>query len=510
MAPGGLSSNDAAVHDRSMQDTPARADLPSPPSRGAIRQLADLPGPPGRRIFGNLLEVDVGQLHRILFRWADRYGPLYRIRLMHHPLLVVADPAAIQDVLRHRPDTFMRRNSLRAAMLEVGVDGVFNAEGQDWRRQRTLAMHALNTQHLRSFFPRLDAVTGRLQQRWQRAAHEGTVLDVQRELMRFTVDVTTGLAFGHDLNTVEQDGDLIQTHLEKLLPALLRRTMAPFPYWHWIRLPADHALDRAMREVRKLVTSMIEDSRRRVAAEPERRVHPTNFIEAMLAAQDDDARGFTDAEIYGNAMTMLVAGEDTTANAISWMLHLMIERPDVQTRLQAEVDAVLGSAERPLDHAMTSRLGYIEAMAHEALRMKPVAPFLALEPRVDAQVGDVMLRAGTGILALNGYPGSTAMHFSRPDAFRPERWIDAERPTADAHEPRASLPFGAGPRFCPGRHLAMLEIQMVMAMIARHFDVRRAPGTAPAEELFAFTMMPKGLFVQFVPRARSDVRAAGG
>lgn len=484
--------------------------LAPPPSAGAARRLTDLPGPPGRWIVGNLLDVDVGQLHRILYRWADRYGPLYRIRLMQHQMLVVADPALIHDILRQRPESFMRQRSLRSAMLEVGVDGVFNAEGRDWRRQRALAMHALNTQHLRGFFPRLDAVTGRLQKRWQRAADEGTVLDIQRELMRFTVDVTTGLAFGHDLNTIEQDGDLIQTHMEKLFPALLRRTMAPYPYWRWLRMPADRALDRAMGEVRRLVTSMIEDCRQRVAADPTRRAHPTNFIEAMLAAQDDEARGFSDAEIFGNAITMLVAGEDTTANAISWMLHLMIDRPEVQTRLQAEVDAVLGHADRPMDHATANGLDYIEAMAHEALRMKPVAPFLALEPLVDVHIGDLHLPAGTGVLALNGYPGTTGTHFAQPDAFRPERWMAAERAPADAHEPRAFMPFGAGPRYCPGRHLAMLEIKMVMAMIARHFDVRRAPGTAPAEELFAFTLMPKDLFVQLVPRAPAGLRAAGG
>lgn len=493
-----------------MPDTPATESAPPASSAGLRRQLADLPGPRGRPFFGNFLEIDVGRLHRILFRWADRYGPLYRIRLMNRPMLVVADPALVHDVLRRRPEAFMRRRSLRAAMLEVGVDGVFNAEGRDWRRQRALAMHALNTQHLRGFFPRLEAVTGRLQRRWIRAAQDGTALDIQRELMRFTVDVTTGLAFGHDLNTIEQEGDLIQTHLEKLFPALLRRTMAPFPYWRWIRLPADRALDRAMGEVRRLVTSMIEDCRRRIAAEPGRRIHPTNFLEAMLAAQDDEARGFSDEEIFGNAITMLVAGEDTTANAIAWMLHLMIERPDVQTRLQAEVDAVLGVSDRPMDHATADGLGYIEAMAHEALRMKPVAAFLALEPLVDVDIGDVHLAASTGILVLNGYPGTTATHFANPESFRPERWIDAERPAADAHDPRAFLPFGAGPRYCPGRHLAMLEIKMVMAMIARNFEVRRAPGTTPAEELFAFTMMPTGLFVQLVPRTPGAVRAAGG
>ena len=166
-------------------------------------------------------------MHTILQGWAEEFGPIFAFRLFRRPVVVIADVELIHRVLRDRPEGFRRRTAIRDAMRELGIDGLFVAEGADWRRQRKLTMHALNTDHLRDFFGRLEQVTGRLQRRWERAADEGSRVDAQRDLMRFTVDVTSGLVFGYDLNTLEQRADAIQQHLGKMFPALLRRLLAP-------------------------------------------------------------------------------------------------------------------------------------------------------------------------------------------------------------------------------------------------------------------------------------------
>jgi cytochrome P450 len=464
-------------------------------SRGPLRGMQDLPGPRRLPLLGNLLQLDAKRLHRILHGWAQRYGPLYRLRLVGREVLVVADGELIGEVLRNRPDGFARRRALRNTMLELGIDGVFNAEGPDWRRQRKLAMYALNTSHMREFFGRLEQVTARLQRRWEAAARSGEAVDTQRDLMRFTVDVTSGLAFGKDLNTLEQPGDAIQNHLDKIFPALTRRLLAPFAYWRHFKLPADRALDAAMAEVHKLVNGLIADCRARMAKDPARRAKPSDFLEAMIAAQDDEAGGFTDAEIVGNALTMLLAGEDTTANTIGWMMHFMVEQPPVQGRMQEEADRVLGDRPRPADYATAEALPYIEAVAHEAMRLKPVAPFLAMEANRDTAIGDVGVPAGTTVFLVMTYPAAEEKNFHDPQAFRPERWLDAGSHAGAGHNTKAFMPFGGGPRYCPGRHLAMLEIKMVAAMLCRNFDIARAPGTPATEELFSFTMVPKNLFV---------------
>jgi cytochrome P450 len=426
-------------------------------------------------------------------RWADAVGPIYRFRIAHRNVVVISDTELINAVLRDRPGGFRRRKLIQEAMLELGIDGVFSAEGLDWRRQRKLAMHALNISHLRDFFGRLDAVTARLQRRWERAAASGERIDAQRDLMRFTVDVTTGLALGNDLNTLEKEGDTIQRHLDKVFPALARRLLLPIRYWRWLKLPADRELDAAMVEVHKLVNDLVSAARERVAWNTQAK--PANLLDAMVAAQNDDSGAFTDAEIVGNTLTMLLAGEDTTANTLAWMMHLMVEHHEVQAKMQAEADCALGDAGRAPDYASTESLHYIEAVAHEAMRLEPVAPFLALEPNEDTVIGDVRVPKGTSVYLLTAYPATSADNFANPKSFRPGRWLDAGGRASEGHNTRAFVPFGAGPRFCPGRHLAMLEIKMVGAMLCRNFDVAHAPDSPPTEELFSFTMMPKNLFV---------------
>ena len=481
------------------QATDAPRDATAVP-RAPLRRIRDLPGPRGLPVIGNLWQLEATRLHRVLHEWARRYGPLYRLRVVGRDILAVADGELIGEVLRDRPEVFARRRALRKAMLELGIDGVFNAEGPDWRRQRKLAMYALNTAHMREFFGRLEQVTARLQRRWESAARSGEAVDTQRDLMRFTVDVTSGLAFGKDLNTLEQTGGAIQNHLDKIFPALTRRLLAPFAYWRHFKLPADRALDAAMAEVHKLVNALIAECRAQMAADPARRTKPANFLEAMIAAQDDEAGGFTDAEIVGNALTMLLAGEDTTANTIGWMMHFMAEHPGVQARMQDEADRVLGDHPRPADYATADALPYIEAVAHEAMRLKPVAPFLAMEANHDSAVGGIAVPAGTIVFLVLNHPATEEKNFHDPQAFRPERWLETERAAGAAHNTKAFMPFGGGPRYCPGRHLAMLEIKMVGAMLARNFGVARAAGAPATEERFSSTMAPKNLFVTLRPR----------
>ena len=469
-----------------------------------VRAIRDLPGPRGLPLLGNLLQLNTGRMHTILNRWADEFGPIYRYRVANKNAVVVADPALIHEVLRNRPDGFQRGKRTQSIILELGVDGVFNAEGAKWRRQRKLAMLALNTNHLREFFARLEIVTARLQRRWERAAAAGETVDASADLRRFTVDVTSSLAFATDLNTLETEGDVIQRHLDKVFPAIARRLFAFVPYWRWFKLRADRELGAAVKQVHELVNGLVADARRRAASETSAEKRPSNFLDAMVATQSDESAAFTDSEVVGNALTMLLAGEDTTSNTLAWMMFMMTEHPAVQTRMQEEADRILGCSQRPPDYATTGELRYIEAVAHETMRLKPVAPFLWLEPTDDIVVGDVHIPKGTAINALMAHVAMSADNFADAKSFRPERWIEAAGHSTEGHNAQAFLPFGAGPRFCPGRHLAMLEIKMVAAMLCRNFNISRAPDSPSTEEVFSFTMMPSSVRVRLDQRSCSS------
>lgn len=460
------------------------------------RELRDLPGPRGIPLLGNVLQIRPKRLHKILSGWAQQFGPMYVFRIAQQPILVLSDAELINRVLRDRPDGYRRWRKMEELGNEIGADGVFIAEGTEWRRERKLAMYALNTAHLRQFIGRLEHVTERLERRWRRAALAGEVIDMQHDLMLYTVDATSGLAFGDDLNTLEAGSSAIQHHLDKLFPAVARRVTALFPYWRYFKLPADREVDTALAEVRKLIGELIAKSRAKLAAEPELGERPTNFLEGLIAAQEKEG-SFSDEEISGNVMTLLLAGEDTTANTLAWIVHFMIEHPDVQAALRDEVDRVLGTAEHPWQDSTTvQKLLYIEAVANEAMRCRPVAGHLFFEPIADTQIEDVHIPKGTPIFVLNGHVGKQESNFDRAAEFLPARWLEAGGATKPGHNTKAFLPFGAGPRFCPGRHLAMLEIKLVIGMLCRTFEVLPAEGSPRPDDVYAFTVMPTNIFAK--------------
>jgi cytochrome P450 len=446
---------------------------------------------------GNLHQLDITQLHIILERWANKYGTLYTFKMGTKQVVAIADPDLIHRVLRQRPETYRRLSTVAPVFTEMGLNGVFSAEGEQWYRQRRVAMHALNTSHLRRFFPTLAKVTARLKARWDRAAATGRAVEVQQDLICFAVDVTTELAFGYDINTLEEAGGSLQQHLEKIMPMVNRRVFAPFPYWHFVKLPADRVLDEALAALHNIIADLIAQSRIRLAHNTELATGPSNFLEAMLMAHDEEERLFSEEEIAGNVLTMLVAGEDTTANTMTWMAHFMTEYPEVQQRMQREVDEVLEKAPMLQHFPDHERLIYVEAMAHETLRLKSVGPLLFQETNQPVDLDGMHLPADTIVALLTRSGGLQDNAFIEAEQFRPERWLALPEGVQHEHNPSAMMPFGSGPRFCPGRSLALLEIKAVMAMLCRNFSISRTPLAKPVGEHYAFVVRPTNVFVNF-------------
>ncbi len=482
--------------------TPAGAPIDAPP---ASREIADLPGPRALPIVGNLFQIDRRHLHQTVEAWGREFGPLFRFKLGRRTLLVVADHNALGAALRDRPDGFRRTRLLQTIGLEMGLTpGVFAANGDAWRRQRRMVMAGFDPAHVKAYFPSLIRVTQRLLARWQRAADGGATIELQPELMRFTVDAIAGLAFGVDINTLESDEEVIQQHLDKIFPALFMRLFSLVPVWRYVRLPADRQLTRSVAAVNLAIDGFIAEARARLAADPQRRARPPNLLESMLVAAAEPDSGVTDREVAGNVLTMLLAGEDTTANTLAWMIHLLHRNPDALRRAQHEVRERAGDVDAFTPESMAS-LVWLEACAHETMRLKPVAPFQVIEALRDTVIAGVRVPAGTGVWCQMRGDTLNPRHFPNPLAFDPQRWLADTGPGQSASSAkRVSMPFGAGPRVCPGRYLALLEIKMAMAMLLAHFDIVdvSTPGGGDAEERMAFTMMPVGLRMRLRPRGR--------
>ena len=350
---------------------------------------------------------------------------------------------------------------------------------------------------MKRYFPALQQVAAALARRWQKAAQQGQTIDLQADLMRYTVDTIAGLAFGAEVNTLETEGNVLQHHLDKIFPALGRRLLSPLPIWRWWRSAADRELERGVAEVNKAVDGFIAQARARLVADPGRREHPENLLEAMLAAADEPGSGIDDKQVSGNVLTMLLAGEDTTANTITWMIHLLWRHPAALQRAQAEVRAVVADPARPTWDEI-AQLDFIEACTHETMRLKPVAPLLVVQALADTTLADVQVPKGMVVTTVMRRDSVSEEHVPRAAAFEPERWLAAGVGGAAAlagSARRISMPFGAGPRICPGRYLALLEMKMAMATLLGRFELDSVdtPDGQIAREKLAFAMAPVGL-----------------
>jgi cytochrome P450 len=255
-------------------------------------------------------------------------------------------------------------------------------------------------------------------------------------------------------------------------------------------------LDRSLLAVEEAVAEFIEQAKARMEAEPERYEEPENLLEGMLAAQREDG-SFSDDDIVGNMFTVLLAGEDTTANTLGWTIWLLASRPDIQARLAEEARDALGDGGQLVEYESVEQLAYAEAVVRESMRLKGVAPVIGVEPIEDTTICGTHIPAGTRLVLLLRQASLTAA--GRSDEFYPERWIE------DSDDTRApkSLGFGAGPRFCPGRNLAFLEAKAALAMISRDFEFELDASAKPVREAFKFAMVPEGLRVRL--RERGEI-----
>ena len=372
--------------------------------------------------------------------------------------------------------------------------GLFSAEGDEWRKQRRMVMASFAPGHVRAYFPSLVKVALRLRSRWQHAARAGAPVPLQADLMRFTVDAIAGLAFGKDINTLEAGEDVIQRHLDKLLPAIYRRVLSLVPTWRWFKSAADRDLERSVAVINGEIAALVAQARQRLQQEPPADGQPRNLLEAMIVAADQPDSGLNDAHVVGNVLTMLLAGEDTTANTLAWMIHLLQRHPGALRRAQQEVRRL---APDPAAYTFDqmAELSYLEACASETMRLKPVAPFMALQALRDTRIGDVAVPQDTQVWCVLRHDSVSERHFSAPQEFRPERWLDEAEPGLSSAARRSAMPFGSGPRICPGRYLALLEMKVAMATLLSSFDIEAVdtPDGQPAVERMAFTMTPVGL-----------------
>jgi cytochrome P450 len=311
--------------------------------------------------------------------------------------------------------------------------------------------------------------------------------------------VIVALTLGHDLDAIRRrDQDGLHHRLPLVASTVVRRMYSPVPYWRWLPLAADRRTAAVIDEVRRLTAQRLGEAERRMATGEA----PSSYLETLVRSGVDKGETLTADEASGAVLNMIVAGEDNTAAQASWAMHHLARHPEVQAKVRAETAEMLGKRAIPDDPGTLSRLRYVEAVVKETMRVSPPSPFAVMEAVHDTTVPDgtdelAIDRGTVVILLLSNGVETDAERFGDPESFRPERWLSDPPRTSESAAPH--LPFGSGPRFCPGRNLALVESMLLIAMSCHNFTVEPDLSGGPVGERVTLSVFPTNLGVRLRP-----------
>jgi cytochrome P450 len=429
------------------------------------------PGPKGNWLFGNVAEFRRDRLG-FLERCAREYGDCVGIRLGPFRVMVVNHPDLVEDVLVTQNRRFIKHFALRMAKPTLG-NGLLTSEGEFWRKQRRLAQPAFHRDRIASYASVMVDYTERMLHSWS----GGQTRDVQDDMMRLTLEIVAKTLFDADVTGASADASIA---METLLRSFTARVNNVFRLPMNFPTPANLRFKRAARRLDDLLFSVITERR---AAGKDR----GDLLSMLLQARDeDDGTRMTDRQLRDETMTLFMAGHETTANTLAWAWYLLANHPDVEARLHAEVDAVLG--DRPPTFDDLARLPYADMVITEALRFYPTVWLLGREAIEPCEVGGYHIPVGTTIYMSQWVLHRDPRYFDDPESFRPERWADGLAKRLPRY---AYFPFGGGPRICIGNSFALMESVLLLATIARRFQLRLAPD-ASVTLMPTMTLRPDG------------------
>ena len=402
----------------------------------------------------------------------------------------------------------------------IGVHGVFSSEGSDWKRQRKLTAPAFTSVKVKGHYETITLVCNRLKNKWlnainnQKNPEEGIVIDVLPDMMSFTLDIISIIAFGYDLNSVEKYSDTVDCLLS-VLPFMHQRLTTFFPYWKFYHTAIDKKFFKSMPKVKQLVIDIIEKYQNDRSNEASK-----NFIEVILQARQAGEDNLSDQEIFGNAITLLLAGQDTTANTLSWCMHYLSRNHKIQNCLFDETTNFISDPSRESknwylpERNQVDNLNFTLNVIKETLRIRSPSPLIFLSPTDTPQVVEVSPNLKTTVTPNEAVVITTrrlATEYFGKD-FNPRIWESQDEKEIELLKAIANLPFGGGPRLCPGKHLSLFESTLFLSMLANNFIVRLESSNSTAideslagtegniEESLEFTMGPKNLRARLFKR----------
>lgn len=422
------------------------------------------PGRPGWPLIGNIPNVvKRGLLDTAGEAWRE-LGDVFRLRISGGLwLYFVAHPDGAEHVLKT-----MRRNYVKGSAYDsfrrITGNGLLTAEGEDWRRKRRRIQPAFGSRRVAELADVMARVTGSTIDDWEVRLPDGQDFDLGEEMTRITLRIVGQTLFGIDLADVESRST--QALAEAMHHASVAGNSMRLPLW--VPTPGNLRMKRNLATLDETVFDIIARGRAREPGEGE----PT-LLRMLIDARDDETgEQFGDRELRDEVITMFLAGHETTALTLTWCLQFLSRHPAVVERLVEEIDRELGDAVPTM--ADCERLTYTRAVIEETLRLRPPAWAVARNALEDDVVMGHEIPSGALVVTAIYFIHHHPEFWDDPEAFDPTRFLDR----APRHE-FDNLPFSRGPRKCIGAGFAMIESQIVLAMLLR----RAVPEAVESEDV---------------------------
>jgi cytochrome P450 len=444
--------------------------------------MVSTPSPPGprARFPGAHLLAFSRDMLGFVCRLKHAYGDVVAFRLGPERTVLLSHPEHLHEVLvrQHRAFQKGRRGDVSKQFLG---EGLLNSEGTRHQRQRRLLQPAFHRQRLAQYATVMTTYAARLRQSWQ----DGDTLDITPAMMRVTLAIAAKTLLDAD---VEAEAVAIGRAITTLLQRSSRLTMPLAPLLRLVPLPSQRHLRRAQAYLDTLIYRLI-DERRATGGET------GDVLSMLVGAQTEDGSPLSPRQIHDEALTLLLAGHETTALALSWTWYLLAHHPAVDAAMQAELQTVLGRRLPTVENL--PQLQYTRMIFTEALRLYPPAWLMTRRAREAVVIGDYRFPAGTFFLLSPYLTHRDPRFFPDPEAFVPTRWA-APPDTGPARS--AYLPFGGGPRQCLGEGFAWMEGLLVLATLAQTWRMQLVPGP-PVAPWGLVTLRPKqGIHVHLARR----------
>jgi cytochrome P450 len=422
-------------------------------------QAADLKKPSFDWVGGHLLSMMRNPLG---FTYGNlAYGDIVPLNFVGTTSYQITNTELIAQILLNS-ELWQKSRFYKGTLREYLGEGLLISDGDIWRRQRKLVQPAFHTKRVQSYADGMVTDLNVLLASWS----EGDVKDLSTELMQLTFTIVAKTLFGFDslLDESQVVGQVMASALDFMLADIVANSQSLLPLPAWVPTPAHLQRKRTIKALNELILPIIDERR---SSGKDR----GDLLSMLLFSKDENGQTMTDIEVRNEALTLMMAAQETTATVLMWTFYLLSLYPEVLATLEFEIDSVLAGRLPTLSDIRF--LPYAEQVIKEAMRLYPPVWMLSRQTSADTSLGGHFMPRGTNIMISLWALHRDSRIYANAELFKPSRWDSALASQVSRY---AYLPFGGGPRVCIGNAFAMMEMILLLATIVQRFRLHHVEG----------------------------------